>query len=339
LCVETWLFLVLMVSLLKTIFVNPGYFEGPITLEYQLLLGNNLLKGNYFRKLAEESLTRSIDTDDRSGTNFSDNASTGQREILLSCFSKLIEEGPLVCTEWIRMIESLRSHTTIDDDVTTEDTFLEEKKRFLQTQKLLSETQDKEYLNYEDLSSIRLADVTLCHTCLRWKVERSHHCRSCGKCVLKLDHHCPWLATCIGFRNFKYFCLVHIYGLLATIIIAASFWEPMVYYSFLDSSNIFIIWFYYFVYFANLGLLAFLSWLFYSNFILVFAGQTIIEQADRNRFPSTRPTNFYDLGYYKNFKTVFGENWFFWFLPFYPNYKGCGVIFEKNDLSMPELKA
>ncbi|GAA5857517.1 hypothetical protein JCM8547_009313 [Rhodosporidiobolus lusitaniae] len=34
---------------------------------------------------------------------------------------------------------------------------------------------------------------------------RSHRCRHCAKVVLKMDHHCPWVGTCVGARNYKYF--------------------------------------------------------------------------------------------------------------------------------------
>ena len=55
---------------------------------------------------------------------------------------------------------------------------------------------------------IDLSKMTLCGTCLRVKVERSHHCRQCQKCILKMDHHCPWLANCIGFCDLKSFILL-----------------------------------------------------------------------------------------------------------------------------------
>ncbi|GAA5846081.1 hypothetical protein JCM9279_004779 [Rhodotorula babjevae] len=34
---------------------------------------------------------------------------------------------------------------------------------------------------------------------------RSHRCRHCAAAVLKMDHHCPWVGTCVGAHNYKYF--------------------------------------------------------------------------------------------------------------------------------------
>jgi hypothetical protein len=183
---------------------------------------------------------------------------------------------------------------------------------------------------FSKFAGIDLSKVILCGTCLRWKVERSHHCRQCGRCVLKMDHHCPWLANCIGFRNYKFFCLVHLYGLIATTTIAITYWEVLLNVNLNHNSHMMECMFAIFTYICNLGLLGFLLWLFLVNWRLVLSGQTVIENADRERFPSTKAINIYDLGKYRNFTKVFGRNPLVWFIPFYPNYEGKGLIFETN---------
>jgi palmitoyltransferase len=46
-----------------------------------------------------------------------------------------------------------------------------------------------------------------CGKCKRVKPTRAHHCSVCRRCVLKMDHHCPWINNCVGFRNYRNFCL------------------------------------------------------------------------------------------------------------------------------------
>jgi hypothetical protein len=171
----------------------------------------------------------------------------------------------------------------------------------------------------------------LCGNCVRLKVERSHHCKQCGKCVLKMDHHCPWLANCIGYNNYKFFLLTHLYGSISCFIVLASYWETFIN-SFFDlNQSIFILSWHLFIYVCTIGLFSFLVWLLGVNWILMFQNLTVIENADRERFPSAKFKNIYDLGYYRNFKNVFGDNFFIWFLPILPYDKYKGIYFEKND--------
>ncbi|KAF8073936.1 DHHC palmitoyltransferase-domain-containing protein [Lyophyllum atratum] len=64
-----------------------------------------------------------------------------------------------------------------------------------------------------------------CRKCWAPKPERTHHCSTCGRCVLKMDHHCPWLGSnCIGHRTYPAFLhfLLSI-TLLATYLAVLSF--------------------------------------------------------------------------------------------------------------------
>ena len=49
------------------------------------------------------------------------------------------------------------------------------------------------------------ADLPQCKKCPARRPPRTHHCSSCGQCVLRMDHHCPWVGNCVGKRNYRYF--------------------------------------------------------------------------------------------------------------------------------------
>jgi len=177
----------------------------------------------------------------------------------------------------------------------------------------------------------------LCGSCVRLKVDRSHHCKLCGKCILKMDHHCPWLANCIGYSNYKFFLLTQLYGILTSLFVLFSYWETVYNNCFDYYSSILELAWNLFVYVNTLGLFSFLTWLFYINWTLMFKGLTVIENADRERFPSAKFTNQYDLGYYQNFTSVFGENPLIWFLPILPENKHKGFYFEKVNKKEEKL--
>jgi len=69
-------------------------------------------------------------------------------------------------------------------------------------------------------------DKSFCMRCLVWRPPRSHHCRTCGRCVRDFDHHCGFFGRCIaGTRygcivsgNYGFFCLILTIGTLSFMV-------------------------------------------------------------------------------------------------------------------------
>ncbi|TCD60399.1 palmitoyltransferase for Vac8p, partial [Steccherinum ochraceum] len=66
-----------------------------------------------------------------------------------------------------------------------------------------------------------------CRKCWAPKPPRTHHCSTCGRCILKMDHHCAWLGNiCLGHRTYTSFlhfltCIVAIAAYIAGVNIRA----------------------------------------------------------------------------------------------------------------------
>lgn len=58
---------------------------------------------------------------------------------------------------------------------------------------------------------------TACQHCEMFRPPRSHHCRTCRRCIRKMDHHCIWIYNCIGEHNLKCFLLFLFYVIITSI--------------------------------------------------------------------------------------------------------------------------
>ena len=257
-----------------------------------------------------------------------------EKHNLISKFTVSVAEGPLNYIEYqdfqksIDNFYEIKTNSLNMSNTKNNDEIIEYNKLEIMERKKEKKI-DKISIDITELfKGVDISKLNQCGTCQRIKIERSHHCKMCQKCVLKMDHHCPWLANCIGFNNYKYFCLVHFYGTIATTIITLSYWETVINLHLNYNSNVIECWYVSFVFITNFCLMAFLMWLLYVNVKLVLNGETIIEQSDIERFPSSKSFNIYDMGWKRNFLNIFGDNWYVWLLPGFSNSKGKGLMFE-----------
>jgi hypothetical protein len=342
-----------MISMFKTVGSDPGYLKDPISMEYNLVKMNLEFPESYNAFLNSQETT--IDSQPAPGSNNDSQVnisylacSSGSEEDLLNSkkkfqkkgqtikkkfkfiqnFGNYIGEGPLTSTEYLHYRSNLMKF--LSDGENEKTTFSQ--MSAVEVQNISANEKYKYNFDnvFENFRGIDFSKIILCQTCLRWKVERSHHCKQCGKCVYKMDHHCPWLANCIGFKNFKYFCLTIFYGFIASLIIFLTLWEVIVEINLRFDADFINCSFITFVYVLNFAMLCFLTWLLSTNWSGLIANQTTIEKADKERFSTSgiKFHNYYDHGAYRNFTSVFGTNPLLWLIPCAPNTKGEGIIFE-----------
>lgn len=65
-----------------------------------------------------------------------------------------------------------------------------------------------------------LDGYTFCNYCSKPKSPNSHHCRSCGMCVLDMDHHCPFIGNCVGAANHRVFIIFLISAVISNLYVS-----------------------------------------------------------------------------------------------------------------------
>jgi hypothetical protein len=132
-----------------------------------------------------------------------------------------------------------------------------------------------------------------------------------------MDHHCPWVANCIGFYNYKYFMNMLFYCSITVSFLVITTWPLFT--ALFQHDNLvdpklsyFIITTYLLA--ASLGLI--ITGFFFFHLWLITKQYTTIEYCEKRVEPNSNfATSPYNRGIWKNFRSVFGNNVLFWFLP------------------------
>jgi len=169
--------------------------------------------------------------------------------------------------------------------------------------------------------------VRYCEKCHCIKPDRSHHCSVCDSCTLKMDHHCPWINNCVGFGNYKFFMLFLLYALLYCLFIAATslkyfiqFWVNS---ADLGPCKYHIL----FVFFVSIMFSLSVSSLFWYHVWLTLHNRSTLEQFRAPIFEGGRSDpQGWSLGKGNNFREVFGQSSWLWFLPI-QTHLGDGIVF------------
>lgn len=182
-----------------------------------------------------------------------------------------------------------------------------------------------------------------CLTCHLFKPERCRHCSTCKRCVMGMDHHCPWLATCVGYYNRRFFILTLTYAALGVwtvllfnapkVLRIVQHWRSLksVAQVFEHKSYLGIAFTYCVIIF-----LAFVITKFYIYHLrLVVNNNTTLEDLQSQRAKEPIETRF-DIGLKRNIASVMGSNYLGWILPITSlPMPSDGVVWIMNEASAP----
>ncbi|VEV56331.1 palmitoyltransferase DHHC9, putative [Plasmodium vinckei vinckei] len=174
---------------------------------------------------------------------------------------------------------------------------------------------------------------TICDKCnYLVRPERSHHCRTCQRCVLKMDHHCPWIGTCVGEKNLKFFFLFLLYGLFISLYVNLTIMPQFVKSIYESDESKESHQMHHAAIFISISATTTLSlaliFMVFRYIYFISHNITTIESSYTDKNP-------YDIGTYSNWKEVFGNFQWKWFFPFNPdNFYITNYLYPLNDMYM-----
>jgi len=145
----------------------------------------------------------------------------------------------------------------------------------------------------------------------KYKPDRAHFCSATEQNVLRMDHYCPWMSTCIGFYNHKFFLLFLLYTTIAANTAMFSIIHSLASDVLPPGATVFML--------QTLGLALLVSAVLTPfctfHFWLLSRNMTTIEFCEHRGRGASGFESPYDLGWVHNVESVLGKDMYLWFFP------------------------
>ena len=174
----------------------------------------------------------------------------------------------------------------------------------------IEDSYKKKVLHSDYKTDLRGAYATFCEKCLKGRPGRTHHCSTCGTCILKRDHHCMWINNCVGLNNHKHFIHLLYYGAVCCCMISIELGTLML----KNYEQVSISDFYGFI--LNFSTCVGLSFMSIYHLWLIFTNRTMFDL----RWSIKKSP--YDLGLLCNIESQLGKALISYILPLNPNLSG-----------------
>ena len=185
---------------------------------------------------------------------------------------------------------------------------------------------DKENLTIQNKNNNINNSAIYCSICKIYKINKIHHCSKCNICIDEMDHHCPWICNCVGKKNKKYFMLLLFYGFIGSLIGLITIFNQFLFVvlnkekineneknNLINDFDVIKISAYYslpFFGFTFSALSMVFCYIFLCNQLYsVYVGMNFVD------IKKCKNKNNFNKNFWNNFKNVFGNNIFMWFLP------------------------
>ncbi|WWC60858.1 uncharacterized protein I303_103434 [Kwoniella dejecticola CBS 10117] len=185
-----------------------------------------------------------------------------------------------------------------------------------------------------------------CKTCEHFKPPRAHHCRQCRTCILKLDHHCPWIANCVGFHNQGHFLRFLLWVDIATSYHLVMIVKRVLFISYkqYEEPTLNDVLFIVFNFAACVPVWLCVGMFSMYHLYLACGNSTTIEGWEKDKVATLvrrgkiKEIKYpYNIGLYKNVKSVLGSNPLLWLWP--QPMRGDGLSFPVNpDAGNPDAQ-